>query len=134
MTGLVVRDATPDDAPDIARVHVRSWQAAYQGLIDEAYLASLDEDAGPECGEVSAIYALADAWGRGVGRALMDAALAGLASGGFTEVMLWVLEGNERAIRFYERAGFQPDGATKIDNTRGFALHELRYHRPVVAE
>lgn len=168
MAEIVVRDATADDAPRIARVHVRSWQGAYRGLIDDAYLASLDEalrsdnwrrsiergrgrvivavceeaivgfaallasrdeDAGPGCGEISAIYALADAWGRGVGRALMDEALVRLAGDGLTEVMLWVLDGNERAIRFYERAGFRPDGATKVDDSRGFSLPELRYRR-----
>jgi RimJ/RimL family protein N-acetyltransferase len=27
--------------------------------------------------------------------------------------VVWVLEGNERAIRFYERCGFQGDGKEK---------------------
>jgi len=37
----VVRDATPDDARAVARVHVESWQRTYHGLLDPAYLDSL---------------------------------------------------------------------------------------------
>ena len=37
-----VRRATPQDARSIAEVHVRSWQAAYQGLIPQEYLDALD--------------------------------------------------------------------------------------------
>jgi GNAT superfamily N-acetyltransferase len=36
-----IRPATPDDALAVARVHVRTWQAAYRGLIAQAYLDSL---------------------------------------------------------------------------------------------
>jgi GNAT superfamily N-acetyltransferase len=37
-----VRQARPDDAAPIATVHVRSWQAAYRGLLPQEYLAGLD--------------------------------------------------------------------------------------------
>ena len=33
--------AVPADAYDAARVHVRSWQSAYQGLISQEYLDGL---------------------------------------------------------------------------------------------
>ncbi len=36
-----VRDATPEDALAVARVHVRSWQAGYPGLIDDGFLDRL---------------------------------------------------------------------------------------------
>jgi GNAT superfamily N-acetyltransferase len=36
-----IRAAVPDDALAVARVHVRSWQVAYRGLIAQAYLDSL---------------------------------------------------------------------------------------------
>jgi GNAT superfamily N-acetyltransferase len=39
-----VRPATPDDTYDVARVQVRSWQSAYRGLIDQAYLDSLEPE------------------------------------------------------------------------------------------
>ena len=40
--GCVIRDARLDDAAELARVHVTSWQAAYRGLIDSDFLDSLD--------------------------------------------------------------------------------------------
>jgi ribosomal protein S18 acetylase RimI-like enzyme len=40
--GVRVRVAHPMDADALARVHVRSWQAAYSGLVDDAHLAGLD--------------------------------------------------------------------------------------------
>ena len=40
--GAHVRPATADDAGQLARVHVRSWQAAYQGLMPQEYLNGLD--------------------------------------------------------------------------------------------
>jgi len=46
--------------------------------------------------------------GRGVGRALMDAAYAVIDELGATAVMLYVLDGNDDAIRFYERYGLRP--------------------------
>ena len=38
---MLLRPAEPADALAVARVHVLSWQAAYRGLIDDAYLDSL---------------------------------------------------------------------------------------------
>ena len=92
---------------------------------------SRDDDADPTVGEVAAIYALSTVWGTGVGRALMDAALAGLGEAGYVQATLWVLETNTRARRFYTAAGWRPDGAVKVDATRGFPLSEVRYRRPV---
>jgi GNAT superfamily N-acetyltransferase len=39
-----VRSAVLGDALDVARVHVRSWQSAYRGLIAQDYLDSLDPE------------------------------------------------------------------------------------------
>jgi ribosomal protein S18 acetylase RimI-like enzyme len=36
-----VREATVEDAEAIATIHVDSWQAAYRGILPEAYLANL---------------------------------------------------------------------------------------------
>ena len=38
---VLVREATALDADAIASVHVRSWRAAYRGIIDDDYLAAL---------------------------------------------------------------------------------------------
>jgi ribosomal protein S18 acetylase RimI-like enzyme len=41
---VTIRPAAEGDAAGIARVHVRSWQEAYAGIVPETYLASLDVD------------------------------------------------------------------------------------------
>ena len=70
-----------------------------------------DEDVAPGLvGELFAIYVRPDCWGRGVGLALMHEARTRLQRDGFGEVVLWVIEGNRRAIGFYERLGFVRDG------------------------
>lgn len=42
MTVMDIRAARMEDVPQIAAVHVRSWQAAYRGLLPQAYLDGLD--------------------------------------------------------------------------------------------
>ena len=36
-----IREATVEDSEGIATIHVESWQAAYRGMLPEAYLANL---------------------------------------------------------------------------------------------
>ncbi|HXB49020.1 MAG TPA: GNAT family N-acetyltransferase [Streptosporangiaceae bacterium] len=87
------------------------------------------DDHRPDRAGRSAIYLAPDSWGRGLGRELMTAALTYLADLGYDEVTLWVLDTNARARRFYEAAGFRPDGAIKVDDSRSFPLREVRYRR-----
>jgi len=44
MSSPTVRVASPSDAARIAEAHVRSWQVAYEGIIDQATLDRLDVD------------------------------------------------------------------------------------------
>ncbi|HEY7857886.1 MAG TPA: GNAT family N-acetyltransferase [Candidatus Nanopelagicales bacterium] len=76
--------------------------------------------------EIYAIYVLPGMWGRAFGHRLLEASLAALPQG-VPGVTLWVLSGNARGRRFYERAGFGPDGATKLADIAGEELPELRY-------
>jgi GNAT superfamily N-acetyltransferase len=92
---------------------------------------SRDADATPGTGEVSSIYALPDRWGTGVGRALLAAAETALRDGGCRAATLWVLRDNDRARRFYDRAGWAPDGTEKTDEVAGVPVVELRYRRPL---
>ena len=39
---MTIRPARMEDVLEIAAVHVRSWQAAYRGLLPRAYLDGLD--------------------------------------------------------------------------------------------
>ena len=48
--------------------------------------------------------------GAGVGGRLLEAGLEVLARQGFSTYVLWVLERNESAIRFYRQRGWSPDG------------------------
>ena len=79
-----------------------------------------------DAGEVFAIYILKEYYGKGVGKALMDAALDLLKD--YRQVAVWVLKGNNRAIRFYEKCSFGFDGKTEI-KTLGSPITELRMVR-----
>ncbi len=116
-----------------ARSDVLVAEAADHTILGFAGLSpSRDEDGDPATtGEVQAIYLAPPAWGQGTGRELMAAAVARLASTGFTRATLWVLDTNARARRFYEAAGWSPDGATKSDDRHGTPITEVRYARPL---
>jgi ribosomal protein S18 acetylase RimI-like enzyme len=60
--------------------------------------------------ELYALYVDPERFGAGHGAALDAAAREHLGTHGFTAASLWVLEGNGRARRFYERRGWQVDG------------------------
>lgn len=80
--------------------------------------ASYDAEARPSAdrpgmSELSSIYVLRAWQGRGVGRALMEEALARCPH---DQVVVYVVEGNERAIGFYERMGFVPTGRRRPDD------------------
>ena len=81
-----------------------------------------------ETGELYTLYVVPAHWSTGVGRALTDAALDGLRAAGYRRVVLWTLTENARARRFYDKAGFAPDGATNILDGLG-NVEELRYVR-----
>jgi RimJ/RimL family protein N-acetyltransferase len=46
---------------------------------------------------------------------------------GFRQVILWVLDGNDRAQRFYEDAGWSADGERRTIEFAGQSLPEVRY-------
>ena len=78
--------------------------------------------------ELYALYVRPAWWSTGTGRALMDRVLARSVAAGYSSLTLWVLRDNRRARRFYERAGFAPDGATNVLTGLGDVL-ELRYRQ-----
>ena len=78
--------------------------------------------------ELYALYVRPAWWSTGTGRALMERVLARTSGAGYRSVTLWVLRDNRRARRFYERAGFAPDGATNVLDGLG-GVPEVRYRR-----
>lgn len=59
---------------------------------------------------VMGMYVAPEAWGQGVGRALLAALIAHARANGLQSLVLTVTEGNERARRLYEAAGFRSFG------------------------
>lgn len=137
---LQIRQMCPGDYDRKGFVHWKSWQETYAGLMPEKFLTNQTLEKcqsiarrwpentlvaelygtlvgygcyipGQEGGEISAIYILKEAQGRGIGRKLMDALLTRLSGNG--PVILWVLQGNHRAIGFYRHYGFRFDGVEK---------------------
>ncbi len=91
---------------------------------------SRDDDA-DGLGEVYALYVDPDRHRGGVGRLLMSEARERLAEAGFTEAILWVLQGNDRARGFYEGEGWKPDGATREENPYDIVSNVARFRRPL---
>lgn len=79
----------------------------------------VDEDP-PLDRQLNAINVLPEHHGTGLAQQLLDAGLGDRAA------YLWVARGNERAIRFYRRNGFELDGAEQLDED---GITELRMVR-----
>lgn len=86
---------------------------------------SRDKDK-PDAGEIVAIYLIEAFWGKGYGHEMIDFAIDKLRIMGYCETIIWVLEDNIRARRFYEKCGFVYDG-TKKHIEVGKPLVEVRY-------
>lgn len=93
---------------------VRQFVADAAGVIGgwAGFGPARDPDRDPRiAGEFYACY-VAPRWsGYGLGGRLLRRGLGELAAGGRTDVSLWVLADNARALRFYAAHGFAPDGA-----------------------
>lgn len=71
------------------------------------YGKSTDEDL-QNTGEIIALYILADYYRQGIGRRMMQEAHNQLKN--YPRIAVWVLKDNERAIAFYQQAGYHLDG------------------------
>lgn len=96
-----------------------------------AFDRSRDAGTKSSVGEIWAMYVAPDYWRQGVGLALWDGARDGLKEEGCTQVTLWVLLGNVRALEFYEHAaGFKRDMPSLKTTAFGTVrLEELRLKR-----
>jgi len=133
----------PDELLDHLDVVAREamWCRMLSGEATNAWLANIRENTvgfvaiGParteaepvDVGEIYAIYLDRAAVGCGIGRSLLEQATVGLRERGFHAAMLWVLEANTKARRFYEAAGWSRDGAEKCEPLGAHAVRELMY-------
>ncbi|MDG9927276.1 MULTISPECIES: GNAT family N-acetyltransferase [unclassified Pseudomonas] len=114
----------------VPTIHVAEAEGALLGWCSCG--ASRDEDVAPATGELMAIYLQPEAWGRGVGGRLWRVARQALEEAGFAAVTAWVLDGNLRAIRFYQGAGFVADAASqRTFEENGEPLPLTRFHLPL---
>jgi GNAT superfamily N-acetyltransferase len=116
-----------DELPPV-RVAVRD--GALVGLCMVA-TPSRDEDAGDGVAEIVAMNVRPDAWRSGVGNLLMNDALDRFRSDGWRVASLWVVDGNDRAEKFYQRFGFEFDGASTSHEPSG--AREVRMRLPLTA-
>ena len=151
---FAVRRARPADCEAIARVHVASWGAAYDGIIRAETIAHFDymsrvalwrralrsgaaiwvavED-GLVIGfvevrgdEVTVLYLHPGWWRLGLGGSLLRRSLQEIAASGYREAHLWVLAGNANARAFYSRLGGTAGDSRPVKVGRE-RLVELRY-------
>lgn len=95
------------------------------------YGPARDPDLSPptSAGEIYAIYEEEAVAGMGVGRALMAHATKELRSRRYKLAVLWVLEANSRARRFYEIGGWERDGGVKVERAPEGERREVRYRK-----
>jgi ribosomal protein S18 acetylase RimI-like enzyme len=89
---------------------------------------SRDDDATPEVGEVRNMFVGPNSWRRGVGRALIEAAIEDMRRRGYSEATVWSFASNDRANAFYEASGFTRDGGERRQEAWADIL-EFRYRR-----
>ena len=143
------QDLMPDDYLKSMTVEKRQayWREAIEYSEPQLLVATEDDkvvgfvgfdrsrDAGTKStvGEIWALYVLPAHWGQGAGVALWDGARDGLKEEGCTQVSLWVLLHNERALKFFEHsAGFKREmPSLKTVAFGSVKLEEIRLKRLV---
>ena len=138
----MIREARPDEAEALAAIQRDASLAALAHIFPpelypypmqevterwEAFLADPEvavlvaEENGSAAGIAAShaewldgLYVRPECWSRGVGRRLHDNVLERQRAAGTATCNLWVLEGNDRARRFYERLGWHENGTTRV--------------------
>ncbi|MDE5933665.1 MAG: GNAT family N-acetyltransferase [Lachnospiraceae bacterium] len=78
-------------------------------------------------GEIVSIYLLPEYIAKGYGRRLLRAVIKELGKLGFHHILLWVLEENHRARKFYEKNGFVQSKEYRDDTIGGKEVREVMY-------
>jgi len=114
-------------AGDGVRALVADANDGLAGLV--VYGTNRDVEPAGGAGEIRAMFVHPGHWRQGVGRGLVEVACADLEQMGYSAVTLWSLRDNAVATAFYERLGFERDGATQTRPELGG--REVRYARPL---
>lgn len=91
--------------------------------------ASRDAGVALATGEIASFYVDPPAWGRGAGRELAEQLVRQARARNFARLTLWVIAGNTRARRFFERCGFAADGMERDEDRQGHLIPVMRYAR-----
>lgn len=86
-------------------------------------------------GEINMLYVDPELTGQGLGHLMLDHGLRMLTEREYFWVVIWVLEANQRARRFYERAGLRWDTTVREDRFVNERVSVFRYAKalnPVV--
>ena len=126
MDGVLVAEATSAaDAAEVIGFASFGPERGEDDLLGQPMPGPADEDRA----ELYAVYVLPQHSSSGVGRALLDRALALAAEAGYADISVWVLERHERGRRFYEQAGFAVTGETaalsRLGGVIGIRLRRL---------
>lgn len=138
--GLISEDIL-QDRRSRREARIGTWRQIIEGPEEEHLVAQDDagrllgfsgcsttrEDPGPDVPtlQLTALYVRAQAYGTGLGHDMLTATI------GEEPAFLWVLDGNQRAITFYQRHGFELDGSTKTDPVVGLELRMVRRETPL---
>ncbi|NUT53063.1 MAG: GNAT family N-acetyltransferase [Saccharothrix sp.] len=151
MGTITVRPPRAEDMGPLVDVHVKARRSYYEGHVPEAELAAWERSAratgyafdGPDrvwlCADLDAAlagFALVTpggellqlqvdpaCWGRGVGHALHEEAVAALRDLGVTTAHLDVFAHNQRALGFYRGHGWQEVGREDTHVRMALDLH-----------
>ncbi|MGW5050030.1 N-acetyltransferase family protein [Actinokineospora sp. NPDC004072] len=104
------------------------------GPSPESESAAADGSPAPDAATVGLVATLLvePRWGRrGHGTRLLAAAVDALRGAGMTRAIAWTPEQNTAGKRFYQRAGWTPDGVLRTLDAGGRPLREIRFTGPV---
>ena len=122
MTVVIKSMETPEEIESKSLVHWKAWREAYDDLLPAEFQETMTLE---RCRFFSQKYPENTliaidgmkvvgfiSYGKGIAQKLVRAALTALNH--FSEIFLWVLKDNKRAIAFYQKMGFTFDGQEKM--------------------
>jgi N-acetylglutamate synthase-like GNAT family acetyltransferase len=107
---------------DLSAESSRWWVAHHDGdIVGFVGTGPSRDPIDPLLGELDTIAVAPSAWRKGIGRCLMNAALADLADADFQQGILWTLADYEQGQNFYEATGWLASGEVR-DSGRQIAF------------